>query len=226
MNWLETLDRTAHYLALRETPHDQMIIALPKRRHLSKLPSPPTRRTMKFAKVATTLQMSINQFALAIWYPYKFSNNLNVWKLCSTIGRKSEEAEASNLWNYAWQNEQITRRIEDAHLCFRGEQMATWSSASCQVCLRSRCSSQAWSTNFDALETIQGGEARRRLLHKIYEKAKCMYGYPLSTFNSALSNFHRFTFHSHCCVQGRLHINGAHSPTKEACQNVMQFVVQ
>jgi hypothetical protein len=31
-----------------------------------------------------------------IWYPCYFSNNLNVLKLCSTIGKKSEEVEASN----------------------------------------------------------------------------------------------------------------------------------
>ena len=37
------------------------------------------------------------------------------------------------------------------------------------------------------------------------------------TSNSALSNFNRFTFHSHYYVQQRLRINGAHSPTKEAC---------
>jgi hypothetical protein len=46
----------------------------------------------------------------------------------------------------------------------------------------------------------KGGEARRHLLHKIYEKTKCMYGYPLLTFNSTLSNFNGFTFHSHYCV--------------------------
>ena len=164
--------------------------------------------------------MSINQFALAIWYPCNFSNNMNVWKLCSTIARKSEEAEASNSWNYAWQNEQITRRSEDAHLCCWGEQKATWSSASCQVCLRGGCSSQEWSTNFDALETIQAEEAQRRLLQKICGEAKYMYGYPLLTFNSALSNFNGFTFHSHYYVQWRLRVNGANSPTKEACRNV------
>jgi hypothetical protein len=54
-------------------------------------------------------------------------------------------------------------------------------------------------------------------LHKICGNAKCVYGYPLLTFNSTLSNFNRFTFHSHYCVQGRLRINGAHSPTKKAC---------
>ena len=57
--------------------------------------------------------MSINQFALAIWYPCYFSNNLNVWKLYSTIAEKREEAEASNAWNFAWQNEKINGRIED-----------------------------------------------------------------------------------------------------------------
>ena len=31
-----------------------------------------------------------------IWYPCYFSNNMNVWKLCSTITEKSEEVEASN----------------------------------------------------------------------------------------------------------------------------------
>ena len=91
----------------------------------------------------------------AIWYPCYFSNNLNVWKLCSTIAEKCKEAEASNSWNFAWQNEQINGRIEDAHLCCRGEQKATWSNASCQVCLRGRCSSQTSNTNFDTLETLQ-----------------------------------------------------------------------
>jgi hypothetical protein len=169
--------------------------------------------------------MSINQFALAIWYPWNFSNNLNVWKLCSSIAGKSKEAKALNSWNYAWQNEQITRS-EDVHLCYRGEQKATWSSASYQVCLRGTCSSQEWSTNFDALETIQREEAQCRLLQKIFGEAKYMYGYPLLTLNSALSNFNRFTFHSHYCMQGRLCINDAHSLTKEACQNVMQSTVR
>jgi hypothetical protein len=41
----------APYLALRETPHGQMMIALPKRSPISKLPSPLTCRTMKLAKV-------------------------------------------------------------------------------------------------------------------------------------------------------------------------------
>ena len=53
-----------------------------------------------------------------------------------------------------------------------------------------------------------------------------MYGYPLLTFNSTLSNFNGFTFHSHYCVQGRLRVNDAHSPTKQACRNVMQSAVQ
>ena len=57
--------------------------------------------------------MSINQFTLTIWYPCYFSNNLNVWKLYSTITEKCEEAEASNSWNFAWQNEKINGRIED-----------------------------------------------------------------------------------------------------------------
>ena len=57
--------------------------------------------------------MSTNQFALAIWYPCYFSNNLNVWKLCSTIAKKCEEAEASNSGNFAWWNEQINGRIGD-----------------------------------------------------------------------------------------------------------------
>jgi len=61
------------------------------------------------------------------------------------------------------------------------------------------------------------GEAQHRLLHKICGKAKCMYGYPLLTFNSTLRNFNGFTFHSHYCVQGRLHVNSAHSPTRKAC---------
>ena len=168
--------------------------------------------------------MSINQFALAIWYPSYFSNNLNVWKLCSTIAEKCEEVEALNSWNFAWQNVQITRRIEDAHLCCRGEQKATWSSASCQVCLRARCSSQASSTNFDALETLQKA-LRCRPLQKFCGEANYMYGYPLLTFNSALSNFNRFTFHLHYYMQGRLRVNSAHSPTKKAWQNVMQSMV-
>jgi hypothetical protein len=52
-----------------------------------------------------------------------------------------------------------------------------------------------------------------------------MYGYPLLTFNSALRNFKGFTFHSHYYVQGRLCVNNAHSPTKEACRDVMQPTV-
>ena len=52
-----------------------------------------------------------------------------------------------------------------------------------------------------------------------------MYGYPLLTFNSALSNFNGFTFHSHYCVQGRLRVNDPHSPIKEACRNVIQTAV-
>jgi hypothetical protein len=35
---------------------------------------------------------------------------------------------------------------------------------------------------------------------RFYGKDKCMYGYPLLTFNSALSNFNGFTFHSHYYV--------------------------
>ena len=127
------------YLALWETAHSKMMIAMLKRSPLSKLPSPPTHRTMKVDYVGITLQMSINQFALAIWYPYYFSNNLNVWTLYSTIDKQSEEADALNLWNFACQNVQITGRIEDAHLCCRGEQKATWSNVSCQVCRRGRC---------------------------------------------------------------------------------------
>ena len=74
---------------------------------------------------------------------------------------------------------------------------------SCQVCLRGRCSSQEGSTNFNALERIQEGEARRCLLHKICGKAKCMYGYPLLTYNSALSNFNGFIFiHTTMCREG------------------------
>ena len=129
--------------------------------------------------------MPINQFTLAIWYSCYFSNNLNVWKLCSTIAKKCEEAEASNSWNFAWQNEQINGRIEDAHLCCWGEQKATWSSASCQVCLRGRCSSQVSSTNFPALETLQ---AMDRTSQWICGQAICKYVYPLLTFNSTLSN--------------------------------------
>ena len=121
MNWLETFARTApylalwetaygqmmiaklkrsplSYLALWETAHGQMMIAMPKRSPLSKLPSPTIRRMMKVAKVGITLQMSMNQFTLAIWYPCYFSNNLNVWKLCSTIAEKCEEAKASSSW--------------------------------------------------------------------------------------------------------------------------------
>ena len=164
--------------------------------------------------------MSINHFALAIWYPCYFSNNLNVWKLCSTIVKKCEEAEASNSWNFAWQNEQITMRSEDAHLYCRGEQKATWSSASCQVCLRGRCSSQASNTNFDTLETLQ--EALRcHPLQEFCGEANYMYGYPLLTFNSALSNFNGFTFHSHYYMQSRLDIDKAHPLTQEACWNVL-----
>jgi hypothetical protein len=48
---------------------------------------------------------------------------------------------------------------------------------------------------------------------------------PILTFNTALSNFNGFTFHSHYYVQRRLRVNGAHPPTKEACWNVMQFAV-
>jgi hypothetical protein len=155
-----------------------MMTAMPKRSHLCKLPSPPTHRTMKVVKVGITLQMSMNQFALAIWYPCNFSNNLNVWKLCSTIVEKSEEAEASNSWNYAWQNEQITRMIEDAHHCCRGEQKATWSSVSYQVCLRGRCSSQPWSTIFDALETIQGQRPRTVYCTRFVDRLNVCMGIP------------------------------------------------
>ena len=49
-----------------------------------------------------------------------------------------------------------------------------------------------------------------------------MYGYPLLTFNSALSNYNGFTFHSHYYVQLRLDIDKAHTPTQEACWNVLQ----
>ena len=164
--------------------------------------------------------MSINQFTLAIWYPCYFSNNLNVWKLCSTIAEKYEEAEAWNSWNFAWQNEQINGRIEDANLCSWGKQKATWSSASCQVCLRGRCSSQKSSTYFDALETLQEA-LQHHPLQKFYWEANCMYGYPLLTFNSTLSNFNGFTFHSHYCVQSRRDIDKAHPPTQEACWNVL-----
>ena len=165
--------------------------------------------------------MSINQFALDIWYPYYFSNNLNVWKLCSTIAKKCEEDEALNSWNFAWQNEQINGRIEDAHLCCQGEQKAIWSSASCQVCLRGRYCSQASNTNFDTLETLQ--EALRcHPLEEFWGEANCMYGYPLLTLNSALSNFNGFTFHSHYCMQSRLDIDKAHLPTQEACWNILQ----
>jgi hypothetical protein len=53
-----------------------------------------------------------------------------------------------------------------------------------------------------------------------------MYGYPLLTFNSTLSNFNGFTFHSHYCVQSRLRVNQAHPPTKEACRNVVQSAIR
>ena len=169
--------------------------------------------------------MSINQFALAIWYPCYYSNNLNIWKLCSTIAEKCEEAEASNSCNFAWQNEQINGRIEDAHLCCWGEQKATWSSASWKVCLRGKCSSQASNTNFETLETLQ--EALWcRPLHKFCGEANCMYGYPLLIFNSALSNFNGFTFHSHYCMQSGLDIDKAHPPTQEAWSNVLQSGIQ
>ena len=97
-------------------------------------------------------------------------------------------------------------RVEDAHLYYRGEQKATWSSASCQVCLRGRCSSQSSNTNFNTLETLQ--EALRcRPLQEFCGEANYMYGCPLLTFNSALSNFNGFTFHSHYCMQSRLDID-------------------
>ena len=53
-----------------------------------------------------------------------------------------------------------------------------------------------------------------------------MYGYPFLTFNSALSNFNGFTFHSHYYVQSRLDIDKAHPPTQEACWNVLQCGVR
>ena len=53
-----------------------------------------------------------------------------------------------------------------------------------------------------------------------------MYGYPLLTFNSALSNFNGFTFHSHYSMQSRLDIDKAHPPTQEACWNVLQCGVR
>ena len=88
-----------------------------------------------------------------------------------------------------------------------------------------RCSSQASNTNFDTLETLQ--EALQcRPLEEFCGHANCMYGYPLLTFNSDLSNFNGFTFHSHYCVQSRLDINKAHPPTQEACWNVLQSGVQ
>jgi hypothetical protein len=53
-----------------------------------------------------------------------------------------------------------------------------------------------------------------------------MYVYPLLTFNSALSNFNGFTFHSHYYVQSRLDIDKAHPPTQEAYWNVLQCGVR
>jgi hypothetical protein len=53
-----------------------------------------------------------------------------------------------------------------------------------------------------------------------------MYGYPLLTFNSTLSNFNGFTFHSHYCMQLRLDIDKAHPPTQEACWNVLKCGVR
>ena len=53
-----------------------------------------------------------------------------------------------------------------------------------------------------------------------------MYGYPLLTFNSALSNFNKFTFHSQYCMQSRLDIDKAHPPTQEACWIVLQSWVR
>jgi hypothetical protein len=53
-----------------------------------------------------------------------------------------------------------------------------------------------------------------------------MYGYPLLIFNSALSNFSGFTFHSHYCMQSRLDIDKTHPPTQEACWNVLQCGVR
>ena len=52
-----------------------------------------------------------------------------------------------------------------------------------------------------------------------------MYGYPLLTFNSTLSNFNGFTFHSCYYVQGSLRVNDAHSPTKESSRTVIQSMV-
>ena len=56
---------------------------------------------------------------------------------------------------------------------------------------------------------------------KLCGEANCMYGYSLLTFNSVLSNFNGFTFHSHYYVQSRLDIDKAHPPTQEACWNVL-----
>ena len=53
-----------------------------------------------------------------------------------------------------------------------------------------------------------------------------MYGYPLLIFNSTLSNFNRFTFHSHYYVQSRLDIDKALPPTQEVCWNVLQSRVR
>ena len=56
----------APYLALRETPHGPYDDSPAEEEPSQQTPVSPTRRTMKIAKVGITLQMSINQFALAI----------------------------------------------------------------------------------------------------------------------------------------------------------------
>jgi hypothetical protein len=63
-------------------------------------------------------------------------------------------------------------------------------------------------------------------LQKLCGEANCMYGHPLLTFNSALSNFNGFTFHSYYCMQSRMDINRAHRPTQEAWWNVLQSGVR
>jgi hypothetical protein len=58
-------------------------------------------------------------------------------------------------------------------------------------------------------------------LQEFCGQANCMYGYPLLTFNSTLSNFNRFTFYSHYYMQSRLDIHKAHRPAQEACWNIL-----
>ena len=47
----------------------QMTLAMPERIYQAKVPSPPTRTTIKVAKVGIKFEMPIDQVALAISYP-------------------------------------------------------------------------------------------------------------------------------------------------------------